>query len=256
MKKIGIVGGVAWPSTADYYRLICSHANAHFKDLGVEPPYPTPPITIESLVMHETRKLRGKPGDGEEGWVEFDAAFRDAFKRLEQAGCDFGLIASNTPHARLHAIREGLDLPIISILEETARATKDMGVEKAIILGTSVTMRGDGYPKILREHDIEPCPKLPDDLIDEMQRVIDTEFYEGASDAGRGHLLGLCEEHVKDRDSTAVLLACTELPLAFPRNSDNSHFDADGFRFVNTTAAHALAALNMSLGLSDEAVPA
>ncbi len=251
MKKIGIVGGVAWPSTADYYRLICSQANAHFKNLGIEPPYPTPPITIESLVMHETRKLRGKPGEGEAGWAGFDTAFRNAFKRLEQAGCDFGLIASNTPHARLHAIRDGLELPIISILEETARVTKSMGVQRALVLGTSVTMRGDGYPDVLRKHGVEPCPKLTDDLIDEMQRVIDTEFYAGASNAGRDHLLNVCREHVTDRDTTAILLACTELPLAFPNNGDDTHFESDGFRFVNTTAAHALAALNESLGFRE-----
>ena len=94
MKKIGIVGGVAWPSTADYYRLICSQANAHFKNLGIEPPYPTPPITIESLVMHETRKLRGKPGEGEAGWAGFDTAcgLRTASLELYCWGLDDALL--------------------------------------------------------------------------------------------------------------------------------------------------------------------
>ena len=60
MKKIGIVGGVGWPSTVDYYRLICKAANAHFKAMGTSLPYPTPPMTIESLVMHETRAFRAR----------------------------------------------------------------------------------------------------------------------------------------------------------------------------------------------------
>ena len=89
MKKIGIVGGVAWPSTLDYYRLICSGANAHFRAQGLEPPYPAPPIAIESLVMAETRKLRGVPGT-EKGWEAFDAVFREAFKRLQLIGCEIG----------------------------------------------------------------------------------------------------------------------------------------------------------------------
>ncbi len=146
MKKIGIIGGVGWPSTADYYRLICSGANAHFRGLGHPPPLPSPPIMIESLNMAGTRKLRGKPGAGEAGWARFDAVFRDAFRRLEAAGCDFGIIASNTPHARLHAIRRGLDLPVLGIIEETARETLRIGATRALVLGTAVTMRGDLYP--------------------------------------------------------------------------------------------------------------
>ena len=66
MKKIGIIGGVAWPSTIDYYRLICAGANAHFRALGQPMPLPTPPMMIESVNMAETRKLRGNP-DGT-GW--------------------------------------------------------------------------------------------------------------------------------------------------------------------------------------------
>ena len=64
MKKIGIIGGLAWPSTIDYYRLICAGANAHFRSLGHPMPLPTPPMMIESVNMVETRKLRGNP-DGD-----------------------------------------------------------------------------------------------------------------------------------------------------------------------------------------------
>ncbi|MGI9483874.1 MAG: aspartate/glutamate racemase family protein [Hyphomicrobiales bacterium] len=246
MKKIGIVGGVAWPSTMDYYRLICSGANAHFKALGTEPPYPAPPIAIESLVMAETRKLRGKPGS-DEGWEAFDAVFRDAFKRLEASGCAFGLIASNTPHARLHAIKEGLSLPLISIFDETLKAAQETGAKIALVLGTSVTMRSANYPGILQSAGIEPNAPLPEDEIDAMQALIDHEFYEGASVTGTEALLDVCKRFVPEPDDTAILLACTELPLAFPDYRDSAIFSTRGFTFVNTTAAHAQAALLRSL---------
>jgi len=248
MKKIGIIGGLAWPSTADYYRLICSGANAHFRALGHPMPLPTPPITIESVNMAETRKLRGKP-DGT-GWERFDTVFREAFRRLERAGCDFGIIASNTPHARLHAIRQGLDLPILGIIEETARETQRIGVSRALVLGTSVTMRGDLYPQRLRKLGIEPNPRLPEAQIEGMQRLIDKEFYEGATEAGTTRLLDICRAHVPDPAETAILLACTELPLAFPDHCDDASFEADGFRFVNTSVAHAKAALAEALGVA------
>lgn len=63
MKKIGIIGGVAWQSTVEYYRLLCAWSNAHFRTLEPEGPARTPQIMIESLIMRQTRSLRGREGD-------------------------------------------------------------------------------------------------------------------------------------------------------------------------------------------------
>jgi aspartate racemase len=248
MKKIGIVGGVGWPSTVDYYRLICIAANAHFKALGTSTPYPTPPMTIESLVMHETRRFRANPGGGDDAWARYDGAFRDALLRLERAGCDFGIIANNTSHTRLHSIRTGLRLPIVSILEEAANAAKASGATKALILGTDVTMRADDYADILHDRGVTPNPRLSDDTIDGLQHLIDEEFDQGATAHGRQNLLELCRAHVSDRENTVILLACTELPLAFPAQGALTSFRSDGFRFINPTAAHVEAALQIAFG--------
>jgi len=245
MKKIGIVGGVGWPSTLDYYRLICVAANAHFKALGTSIPYPTPPMTIESLVMHETRSFRAQPGDSDAAWARYDGAFRDALLRLERAGCDFAIIANNT---RLHSIRTGLTLPIVSILEEAADAAKASGATKALVLGTDVTMRADDYADVLRDRGITPNTRLPDDAINGLQLLIDEEFDQGATALGRLKLLELCRAHVTDRENTVILLACTELPLAFPTQGDLTSFRSDGMRFISTTAAHVQAALQIALG--------
>lgn len=249
MKKIGIVGGVGWLSTLDYYRLICVAANAHFKALGTSIPHPTPPMTIESLVMHETRSLRAKPGDSDAAWARYDSAFRDALLRLERTGCDFGIIANNTSHTRLRSIRRGLKLPIVSILEEAASAAQASGATRALVLGTDVTMRADDYADVLRNRGIIPNTRLPDDTIDGLQRLIDEEFDQGATALGRRKLIELCGAHVADRESTVILLACTELPLAFPAHADSPGFRSDGFRFISTTAAHVHAALQIALGL-------
>jgi len=246
MKKIGIVGGVGWPSTMDYYRLICSGANARFRAQGHPPPLPTPPIAIESVNQAWTRGLRGTEGD-EASWAGFDAAFRDAFLRLEAAGCDFGLIASNTPHARLHAIRQGVTMPIVDLLEEASRTAAATGAQKALVLGTSVTMRGTIYPRLLADLGLEPNPRLPEPEIEAMQHLIDHEFYSGATPTGAADLIATCRRLVANPSDTVVLLACTELPLAFPAHADDPVFEAEGFRFVNTSAAHAAAALEMAL---------
>lgn len=244
MKKIGILGGVGWASTVDYYRGICEGASAHFAASGHGAPLPVPPITIESVVQAQTRALRGVPGD-ETSWAAFDDVFREAMVRLQAAGCDFAIMASNTPHARLHAFRDDVDMPILSIFDATAEATARSGAKTALVLGTTVTMQAENYARRLAEDGIVANDRLPEDQIAQMQGMIDTDFYGGASEAAQGKLLAFCDRHADP--GTAILLACTELPLAFPDHIDDAAFRAGGHLFINPSAAHVAAALELAL---------
>ncbi len=244
MKKIGILGGVGWASTVDYYRAIAEGAGRYFAERGHGSPLPIPPMTIESVTQAKTRALRGVAGD-EDSWAAFDAVFREALLTLEHAGCDFGIIASNTPHARLHAIREGVSMPILSIFDATADATASTGATNALVLGTAVTMRATKYADRLAAEGITANTRLPEPEIAEMQAMIDSDFYGGASDTAHARLLAFCNKHATP--GTAILLACTELPLAFPDHLDDPVFEADGHLFVNPSAAHVAAALNEAL---------
>ncbi|KIC41825.1 Asp/Glu racemase [Ruegeria sp. ANG-S4] len=244
MKKIGILGGVGWASTVDYYRAIAEGAGRYFAARGHGSPLPIPPMTIESVTQAKTRALRGTAGD-EESWAAFDAVFREALLTLERAGCDFGIIASNTPHARLHAIREGVSMPILSIFDATAEATASTGASKALVLGTAVTMQASNYADRLAAEGITANTRLPAPEIAEMQAMIDSDFYGGASETAHTRLLAFCNRHATP--GTAILLACTELPLAFPDHLDDPVFEADGHLFINPSAAHVAAALNEAL---------
>jgi len=244
MKKIGILGGVGWASTVDYYRAIAKGSGAFFAARGAISPLPVPPMTIESVTQAHTRSLRGTAGD-EASWAAFDAVFRRAMLTLESAGCDFALMASNTPHARLHAIRQGVSMPIISILDEAAKATAATGATTALVLGTAVTMQASNYAEALAAHDITANDQLPDTEIAEMQSMIDEDFYSGGSDRARTRLLAFCKRNATP--GTAILLACTELPLAFPDHLDDVSFQTEGFLFVNPSAAHVAAALDLAL---------
>lgn len=240
MKKIGILGGVGWASTVDYYRAIAEGASRHFAERGHVSPLPIPPMTIESVTQAKTRALRGQPGN-EESWAAFDAVFREALLTLQNAGCDFGIIASNTPHARLHAIRQGVSMPILSIFDATAEATASTNATKALVLGTTVTMQASNYTDRLAAEGITANTRLPEPEIAEMQAMIDSDFYGGASDTAHARLLAFCNKHAAP--GTAILLACTELPLAFPEHQDDPVFEADGHLFINPSAAHVAAAL-------------
>lgn len=245
MKKIGILGGVGWASTIDYYRAIAEGSARHFAAQGHSSPLPVPPMTIESVTQAQTRALRGVPGD-EASWAGFDAVFRAALLTLERAGCDFGIIASNTPHARLHAIRQGVSMPILSIFDAAATATAKTGTKTALILGTTVTMQARDYAGALAAHGITANEPLPEDQIARMQAMIDHDFHGGATSTARRTLLACCADHARPGD--AILLACTELPLAFPDHLDDATFEAEGYLFVNPSAAHVAAALVRALG--------
>lgn len=248
MKKIGIIGGVAWQSTVEYYRLLCTWSNAHYRDLEPEGPARTPQIVIESLVMRETRSLRGISGD-EDSWAAYDSVIRHALLRLEVAGCDFAIMANNTFHMRLEQISRGVGIEVLSIIDAVADTTAATGLERALVLGTGVTMRSDAYAQKLKARGIGANSQLDEATIDHMQHQIDHAFHANpVPPNARRDLLSVCEQFVADPKNTAILLACTELPLAFPDNLEDPVFESDGFTFINTSSAHIRATLTKAIG--------
>jgi len=246
VKKIGIIGGLAWPSTADYYRLICKTANQHFQEAGASSPFPTPSIVIESLNIFETRSARGVDGD-DASWEHYESIFRETFRRLQAAGADFGVIASNTPHMRLHRIRDGLDFPIVSILDTTAGAVAAAGGKNALILGTPMTMRSDVYSKTMQDHGVNSLPPPNESDIDTLHHLIDIDLYQGRVDGAAGKILEISKKYLGDPSTDIVCLACTELPLGFPEFADTALFEFQGVRYINTIAAHVDTVLRVAL---------
>ena len=253
MKTIGLIGGLAWPSTANYYRLLCSRTNDHFKRQGVPPPYPTPHLIIDSLDISVTRKLRGRAGD-EASWANYDTVFRESLQRLKAAGAELGAIASNTPHMRIESIRRGLDFPLVSILDATAKQAKRQATH-ALVLGTPVTMRHQAYPSALHSHGVAALPLPPDDAIDSLGHLIDNDLYEGRTDTAQQQILQICHENLPHAQQAVVCLACTELPLAFPQFADHAHFSFAGITFINTIAAHVEAILHAALHDTEDESP-
>ena len=111
MKKLGIVGGVAWPSTIDYYRAICRLSTRQHQASGLGGPPATPEMAIESLNINESFGLRGGAVTDDASWSRYDAYFRAALQRLQASGAELAIIASNTPHNRFAAITKGISMP-------------------------------------------------------------------------------------------------------------------------------------------------
>ncbi|MCO4762811.1 MAG: aspartate/glutamate racemase family protein [Myxococcales bacterium] len=240
MKKIGMIGGLAWPSTIDYYRALCERTNQHHQAAGHPMPSPSPELVLESLDIAALRKLRGVVGD-EASWSGYDKHLRAALMRLRTAGAEVGFIASNTPHLRLAAATADVPLKMISILDATAQAARSRGYRRALILGTPLTMQSGLYQDAMAAHGIGVCRLPSPAVVERLDHFIDVELcqddVQGAADTmltiTRAAMAGL-----EQPEQVAVCLACTELPRAFPERLSDVSFRVDEVGFINTIAAH------------------
>lgn len=247
MKKIGIVGGVGWLSTIDYYTGICRRSERRDAAGNRDGPRSTPEMSIESLDLSKAASYIGVDGD-DASWSRFDEYHRTALQRLEGSGADFALIASNTPHHRFEAIARGIGIPVIHIWEEAAKECARLGAKQVLILGTAVTMRSLEFRLRFAARGVEAAGPQEDaartltaGLIAELQ----TGKTEGAADR-----IGRIARTSFERQFTGlpvVCLACTELPLAFPERKTLESFSVEGVTYVNSSAVHIGAAFDLAV---------
>jgi aspartate racemase len=239
MKKIGIVGGIAWQSTVLYYSELCRRSEERHRAAGLGGTPPTPEIVIESLNMARAMSRRGTDGD-EPSWAEYDEYYRAALKRLEAAGADFACIASNTPHHRWEAITRGIRIPVISILDAMARKCKQIGARRVLLLGTGLTMESARFREEFAKRGIDAAGPR-----DEAMRAMTADLIislQCGREAGAAEQLNTISQRSLESDSGAerrvVCLACTELPLAFESGKTRDTFEHDGTVYVNSSVVH------------------
>jgi len=248
MKKIGIVGGVAWPSTVDYYAEICRRSEQWNAAAGVSGVASTPEMSIESLDIVKAFSFLGTDGD-EESWSRFDEYHRAALRRLEASGAEFAIMASNTPHHRLRAILRGVGIPVIGIFEAAAKESARIGATEVLILGTSVTMNSQALRDEFSKQGVEAaCPE--DENARARTAALIGELQGGKPRDAPERLEDIARTSFQRRFSgpPVVSLACTELPLAFPRLKTLPVFEVNGIRYINTAMVHVSAALEYARG--------
>lgn len=235
MKKLGIVGGLAWPSTIDYYRALCRMAVARHAGEG---PASTPEMCIESLDVAKSFGMIGKAGD-EASWASYDRYFRQALERLEAAGAEVAIIAANTPHNRFDAITRGMRLPVVSIFEAVARECARLGVREMLVLGTALTMQSPVFPAVLARFGVRGFAPASAEERAKVLGIIAELYAERAVNAAARI------REVVDRvmpaagGERAVCLGCTELPLAFPAIEREPSLAVGDVRYFNSTIIHA-----------------
>lgn len=236
MKKIGIVGGIAWPSTVEYYSGICRLAEQDFSGTHI------PEMVIESLDMNRAVACVGT-GEDAASWLRFDEYHRAALRRLESSGAQCALLASNTAHHRFAEIVRDIGIPVIDLFEAVAAECARIGARQVLVLGTATTMRSIRLRETFAAHGVEAAG--PEDQCDRDLAVrIGEELQHGRGEGAAACIHGIARRAGERRFAAppVVCLACTELPLAFPGLRERASFTLYGITYVNTAATHIAAA--------------
>jgi len=229
LKTIGLVGGMSWASSLEYYRLINEAVN---KKLGG---FHSAKIVMYSIDFEELVNLQSS---GQ--WLEITNLIIKAAKALEMAGADLVLICSNTGHEGFERIVANVDVPFLHIADATGSEVASMNLKKVGLLGTKFTMERDFYKSRLNKNfGVEVIVPNQNDR-EAIHRIIYNELcYRKIRESSKEQSIRIINNLV-DEGAEGVILGCTELPLLIKQQDSN-------VPLFDTTKIHALSAVNFAL---------
>lgn len=228
-RTLGIIGGMSWESTQSYYRLINEGIKAKLGNLH------SADLLIHSVDFAPIGELQAQ---GQ--WEELGDVMVNSGERLQAAGAQGLLIATNTMHKVAEQVQAATNLPLIHIADATADAIKQQGLTKIALLGTQFTMTEDFYKQRLIDASLQVL--IPDiDARAEVHRIIYDELCQGQLLASSRQYYTQVINELAAQGAEGVILGCTEIGLLISRaDSPIPVFD--------TTAIHAAAAVQFLLG--------
>jgi aspartate racemase len=230
MKTIGLIGGMSWESSIEYYRIINQAIRAELG--GVH----SGKIVMVSLDFAE---IEGLQNQGK--WDEATQILVDAGRKIEKAGADFLLICTNTMHLMADEVQAGIGIPLLHIADATASNIKERKLIEVGLLGTRFTMEKDFYRVRLEEkHQLKVL--IPDqDGRENLHRVIYEELVKGViNPASKKNYQNIISDLI-DMGAQGIILACTEIGLLIKQ-------DDVPVPVFDTMEIHALAAVKAALG--------
>jgi len=201
MKTIGLIGGLSWLSSIEYYRMLNEMVNERLGGVHAGK------IFMYSVNFGEIKTLTE-----EDRWDEIAKMIGSIAQKLEQAGADCILIGANTMHKIADEIQQTINIPVIHIAEVTATQIKKQQLKKVALLGTKYTMQLDFYKDKLAAQGITT-------IIPGEQEI---EFINAAiyTEMGKGIFLPATKEKFLDiisklirQGAEGIILGCTEIPL-------------------------------------------
>ena len=229
MKTIGLLGGMTCESSLVYYKLINEMAR---EKLGSNHSAKSVMVSVD---FGEVEPLMER---GE--WGQLQAVMIETAKAIEGGGADFLVLCTNTMHKFVEPIGRAIQIPILHIVDATAREIKKMGFEKIGLLGTRFTMEENFYAGRLKEkHGITSLTPDKEDR-NLVHRVIIDELSRGVVAPSSRDAYWRIINDLAAKGAQGIILGCTEIPLLVRQ-------DQGGIPLFDTTEIHARAAVDYAL---------
>ncbi len=218
MKRIGIIGGLGPESTIDYYKGIINI----FRQRNLA----APEIIIYSANVNRLLEL----AEARE-WNKLAEWLVEMVNALHNAGAEFAVIGSNTPHIVFDKVKSMSPIPMLSIVDETCNRASNKKLKKLGLMGTKFTMESDFFQKAFYNAGIPIIVPMKDEQQFIHNKIISEIALGIIKDSTREELLSVVERMIDEDSIDGLILGCTELPLILEK-------DEYGIPFLKTTAIH------------------
>lgn len=230
MKKLGLVGGISWVSTVDYYRFINEGINQKLGGLDFAE------LLIYSINFNEFQK-NNTAGN----WEASYNLLLNAAQSLKNGGVDAIILCANTAHIMADRLEAELKLPLINVIAATADEILKLGLKKVGLLGTKFTMEMDFYKDKLTQLGVQAIIPNKQEDRDFIQATLRDELGKGILKAEtKAAYIAIMNELI-EQGAEGIILGCTEIPL-FISQRDVS------VPVFDTTKIHSQAAIKYALG--------
>ncbi|MEM7278522.1 MAG: aspartate/glutamate racemase family protein [Pseudomonadota bacterium] len=201
MKTIGLLGGMSWESTQEYYRIINEETQR------LRGGHHSAPIAMISVDFHEIEELQ-RAGD----WEAMADILSEKARQVETAGAELLLICTNTMHKVAEQVAMAVSIPLVHVADATAVSVKRSGASTVGLLGTAFTMEQEFYKGRLQQKGLDVL--VPDAKDRELvHRVIYEELVMGEINAASRDIFLDIIGKLQHRGAEAVIEGCTEIGL-------------------------------------------
>ncbi len=230
LKTIGMIGGMSWESSGEYYRKINEEVKRQLGGLH------SAKVILFSVDFDQIEKCQSEGKWDEAGQILGEAAYS-----LEKAGADFIVICTNTMHKVIDQISKSTSLKILHIADETAAQIKNLGIKKIGLLGTKYTMEQDFYKSRIQSKNIDVLIPNENDR-DLINKTIFNELCLGIIHQSSREYFKKILEDLAAEGAEGIILGCTEIGLLIKQE------DATVPLF-DTTEIHAHGAVRKALNI-------
>lgn len=230
IKTIGLIGGMSWQSSLEYYKNINEKIQSELGGLH------SAKLIISSIDFYELENAQ-RSGDWD---MAEEIIFKEALK-LKNAGADFLVICSNTGNKAVPNIEKRINIPILHIADAIGNEAQELNLKNLILLGTRHTMQEDYVSKILRKkYELDIIIPAEKDIFQINDIIYKEICLNILSEKSRNVLKHIIKKIQTEKNADGIILGCTELPLLLREE------DLD-MPILDSGKLHAIHAANFSL---------